>query len=200
MKRLFPTAALAAATLLASATPLFAAATGAESDTPLKPFSAGFITALTTLVVFGLLVWLLSIYAWGPIVAGLQAREDKIRTDIEEAERARAEARRQQAEYAAQMEGAEQRVRQMIDRAQLDGHQLAKRIRDEAEADAKQIKERTTREIDAARQQAVADVREQAATLSVAIAEKILRRNLNEGDQQELVRASLDQMEGVGVS
>ncbi len=204
MKRLFPTA-LAASTLLASATPLLAAAAaagggaGAESDSPLKPISAGFITALTTLIVFGLLVWLLSKYAWGPIVQGLQAREDKIRNDIEEAERARADAKRERAEYAAQMAGAEQRVRQMIDRAQVDGHALAKRIRDEAEAEAKGLRERTTREIDAARRQAVADVREQAATLSVAIAEKILRRNLNEDDQKELVRASLEEMEPVGV-
>ena len=173
---------------------------GAEAEpaepepTVLAPYWQGLIPALFTLLIFCLLLAVLGKFAWGPINKSLKDREDRIRHDIEEAERARAEAARQQAEYKAQMAGAEQRVRELLDRAQLDGHAMAKRIRADAEAEATQLKERTTREIDAARQQAVADVRDQAATLSVAIAEKILRRNLNEDDQAALVRASLEEM------
>ena len=158
----------------------------------------GLVPALTTLVVFAVLMAVLGKYAWGPISTGLKAREDKIRKDIEDAERARADADKARADYETQIAGAEERVRAMIAKAQQDGNDLAARIRAQAQQEAEEAKDRATREIESARKQAVADVREQAATLSVAIAEKILRRNLNESDQHDLVRAGLDEMDAIG--
>ena len=45
---------------------------------------------------------------------------------------------------------------------------------------------------------AVADIHRQAAELSTAIAEKILRRNLNADDQRDLVNSSLEQLQTAG--
>src|SRR4051794_25556396 len=58
------------------------------------PGTVQIITTLTTLIIFGLLLVVLSKYAWGPIVSGLKAREDKIRKDIKDAEEARLRAER----------------------------------------------------------------------------------------------------------
>src|SRR5215212_1419844 len=89
----------------------------------------GAITALVTLIVFGVLVAVLSKTAWGPIAKGLQDREDKIRRDIEEAEAARARSEATLKEYQQQLATAEARVRELLSKATVDAEQIATSIR-----------------------------------------------------------------------
>ena len=105
---------------------------------PIPSPAAGIITSLTTFLIFVGLIVILSRYAWGPIVAGLKAREDKIRADIESAERARAQADEARRQFEQQLATAEERVRQMLARAQSDGQQLATRIRTQAQEEAEE--------------------------------------------------------------
>jgi F-type H+-transporting ATPase subunit b len=157
----------------------------------------GAITALVTLIVFGVLVAVLSKTAWGPIAKGLQDREDKIRRDIEEAEAARARSEATLKEYQAQLATAEARVRELLSKATVDAEQIAANIRTRAQQESQEIKENATREIDSARRDAVRQVHEHAAVLATNVAEKILRRNLNPDDQRDLVRSSLEQLETI---
>ena len=157
----------------------------------------GWINAVTTLIVFLVLVAVLGKFAWGPIAGGLKAREDKIRQDIAEAEAARARSEATLREYQTQLATAEQKVRDLLAKATTDAEQIAAGIRTRAQQDAEETKEKTTREIDAARRDAVRQVHEQAAVLATNVAEKILRRNLNADDQRDLVAASLDQLQMV---
>lgn len=157
----------------------------------------GIINAITTLIVFLILVVVLGKYAWGPIASGLKAREDKIRQDIAEAEAARARSEATLREYQAQLAQAEQKVRELLAKANADAELIATGIKARAQQDAEETRDRTTREIDAARKDAVRQVHEQAAVLATNVAEKILRRNLNPDDQRDLVNASLDQLQMV---
>ena len=85
----------------------------------------------------------------------------------------------------------------LISGAQTDAQRIAAQIRAQGEQEAQEAKERATREIEAARKQAIADIYEQAATLTTSIAEKILRRNLNPEDQKDLVARSLEQVQNI---
>src|SRR5687767_2385643 len=167
--------------------PVLAASEAHGEPNLIAPPSAGIIPAITTLVVFVALVAILGKYAWGPIATGLRAREDKIRKDIADAEAASSRAQATLTEYKAQLATAEMRVREMMNNAMAEGEKLAAGIRLRAQQEAEEIKTRATREIDAARKQALADIYAQAAELSTSIAEKILRRNINSADQQQLV-------------
>ena len=60
-----------------------------------------------------------------------------------------------------------------------------------------QIMERTNRDIDAARDAAVRQVREEAVNLATMMAEKVLRRNLNPDDQRRILGDSLEQMQTI---
>ena len=162
-----------------------------------KP-SAGIVPALTTLAIFVLLLIVLGKFAWGPIVVGLKAREDKIRKDIADAEAARARAEATLAEYNTQLATAEGKIRDMMSKASADAEKVTTNLRMQAQQEAEEIKERSTREIDAARKAAVADIYAQAADLSTKVAEKILRRNLNADDQRDLVNQSLEQLQTAG--
>ena len=161
------------------------------------PGGAQVLTTITTLVIFILLIVILSKTAWGPIVKGLEARENKIRGDIRDAEAARARAEATLKQYQQQLATAEQQVRDLLAKASADAQQLATSIRTNAQAEAEEVKERATKEIESAKNQALGEIYDQAATLGTTIAEKILRRNLNADDQRDLVQASLEQMKNV---
>lgn len=172
-------------------------AAGADEPSLLRGPKESVITAVTTLVVFVALVAVLGKFAWGPIASGLQAREDKIRKDIADAEAARQRAEQTLKEYSARLSAAEAQIRDMLAKAQSDAEGVAAGIKVQAQQDAEEIKERATKEIDASKNAALAELHEHAATLATNVASKILRRNINADDQRELVRTSLDELSAV---
>jgi F-type H+-transporting ATPase subunit b len=148
-------------------------------------------------LIFIALVVILYPTAWKKVLEGLKAREEKIRSDIADAQAARLKAEATLKEFNAQLATAEEKARTIIAGAQTDAQRIAAQIRAQGEQEAQEAKERATREIEAARKQALADIYEQAATLSTSIAEKILRRNLNVEDQKDLVARSLEQVQKI---
>jgi F-type H+-transporting ATPase subunit b len=184
--------ALATAPVLAAEGP-----EGGEATSPLYTVNQGLITGLATIIIFVLLVAILGKYAWGPILSGLKAREEKIRKDIADADAARAKAEAVLREYNAQLATAEQKVRDMIAKATTDAEQLAASIRARAQQESEETKERAMRDIENAREQALAEIYAQTAELSTRIAEKILKRNINADDQRGLVNQSLQELEAV---
>ena len=159
--------------------------------------TSSWLSALWVIIIFGIMLAILYPTAWKNVIAGLKAREQRIRNDISEAEAARGKAEATLREYSAQLATAEQRVRGMLSSATADGERLATQIRTRAEAEAQDAKERATKEIESAKRQAIAEIYEQTAILATSVAEKILRRNLNPEDQRDLVTRSLDQVQNI---
>lgn len=171
-------------------------AAGGQADKP-DLLDVNFFGALWVVIIFIVLVAVLYPTAWKNVLAGLKARETRIRTDIAEAEAARTKAEATLREYNAQLASAEARVRDMINSASAEAQKIAAQIRTQGEQEAQASKERATREIEAAKKQALAEIYEQTAVLSTSIAEKILRRNLNPDDQRDLVNSSLEQFQAI---
>lgn len=153
--------------------------------------------ALWVVIIFVVLLAVLYPTAWKQVLAGLKKREERIRKDIADAEAARARAEATLREYQAQLAAAENKVREMIGGAVAQGEKMAADIRAKAQKEAEETKGRATREIEAAGKQAVAEIYEKAAEISTAVAEKILRRNINAEDQRDLVRRSLEELQSV---
>ena len=155
-------------------------------------------SALWVLIIFIVLLAVLYPTAWKNVLAGLKAREERIRKDIADAEAARVRAESTLREYNTQLAAAESRVRDMLAKATADGEAIAAGIRTRAQQEAEDTRERALRDIEAARTQAVAELHQQAAVLATSVAEKILRRNLNPDDQRDLVNRSLAEISTVG--
>ena len=173
---------------------VLAAAEGGAEPTVMPGPNVGLVSALTTLIIFIVLLVVLSKFAWGPIASGLKAREDKIRKDIENAEAAHAKAEATLKEYQAQLATAENKVRELLTKANADAEQMATSIRMRAQQEAEEAKERATKDIEAAKNQALSEIYAKTAELATDVASKILRRNLNAADQADLVKSSLDQL------
>ena len=87
-----------------------AAAEAAEKPSPIPSVPQAIAPAVTTLVVFALLLAVLGKFAWAPIASGLKAREEKIRREIADAERIATSMKMQ-----AQQEAEEAKERAMRD-------------------------------------------------------------------------------------
>jgi F-type H+-transporting ATPase subunit b len=170
---------------------------GDERLVPIPPSRDTVVSAIWVIIIFLVMMTILYKTAWKQVLAGLKAREQRIRQDIADAEASRRKAEATLSEYNQRLASAESQVRDLLAKATSDAEKIATSLRMQAQQEAEEIKERATREIEAARKQAVADFREYAATVATNAAEQILRRNLNADDQRDLVNRSLDQLETV---
>jgi F-type H+-transporting ATPase subunit b len=152
------------------------------------------LQALWVVIIFIVLLMILYPTAWRNVLAGLKKREERIRADIANAEAARAKAEATLGQYNQQLAAAEGQIRDMLAKAQADGERIATNLRMQAQTESEEIKNRANREIEAAKNQALSEVYEQTANLATAVAEKIIRRNLNPEDQRDLVTRSLEQV------
>lgn len=150
------------------------------------------------LIIFTLLVVILYKTAWKNVLAGLKARESRIRKDIADAEATRKKAEQLLVEYNAKIADAEQRVRDILVQAGTDAEKIATNIRMKSQQDAEEAKERATKEIESAKRAALAEIYEQTAVLATSVAEKIIKRNLKPEDQRALVAESLEKLKSVG--
>ena len=169
-----------------------------ERLVPIPPSHDTIATAVWVLVIFVVMLAILYKTAWKNVLAGLKAREQRIRKDIADAEAARAKAEATLREYNAQLATAEGKVREMISAAAIEGERISTQIKMQAQQECETAKERATKDIETAKKQAIQEIYAEAANLSTNIAEKILRRNLNADDQRDLISRSLEQLQGVG--
>ena len=150
-----------------------------------------------TIGIFAIMLIILYPTAWKNVLAGLKAREAKIRGDIANAEAARSKAEATLKEYTVKLQQTESTVRDMIAKAVTDAEATAASIRARGQAEAEEAKEKALKDIEAAKSTALREVYDQTATLATSVAEKILRRNLNVDDQRDLVARSLEQLQTV---
>jgi len=194
-----------------AAAPVVAQATGAEEGAHGAAEGAGEAAhAAPSLfsVEPGLLIWtcitfvvvlvVLRLTAWKPLMQGLEEREKRITGAIEEADRIKSEAQQLLARYETMIDHAREEAHAILEESRRDGLAVQEEIRRKAHQEAVEFKERARREIELAKDSAIHELWEQAASLSTELATRILGRTLNDGDQERLVRELVREMRGNG--
>src|SRR5262245_19099352 len=120
MRKPLAAAAVLLLVLVATALPCLAqdahgGAGGHEAGHTSNPLNVDGVVAVGTVVVFLLLVAILGKTAWKPILAGLKAREEGIRGQIEGAEKANAEAKSLLSEYQGRLTAATDEAKKIVD-------------------------------------------------------------------------------------
>jgi F-type H+-transporting ATPase subunit b len=179
---------------LLSAAPVLAASEAHGSEGGASVFAGTVMQSVAALIVFAILFAVLAKFAWGPILKGLQDRENKIREDLEKAEAGAKQAAATLAEYEKRLADAQEEARKLIEKGRADAERLAAQLKEQAGNEVNAQRQRAATDIEAARKQAVADLYNQAATLSTQIAGKILKREIRPEDQQALVQQSLQEL------
>lgn len=140
-----------------------------------------------TILTFLITLFILHRAAWKPILKALTSREERIRTALEEAERAQQEARRLMEENKQQLAQAEQNAQRLIKEGREMGERLKSEIVDKANSSAQHMIRQAREEIDREKEAALNQLRSEVADLAIMAAGKILDANLDSPAQRRLV-------------
>jgi F-type H+-transporting ATPase subunit b len=163
----------------------------AEEGESLSPFAGDIGNALWTLVIFGLVVFILGKFAWGPLLSSLQERENFIADALGAAKRDREEAEARLREYTDRLTAARGEATAIVDESRRDAEVVKRRIEEETHAEAGRILERAKREIGIAKDTALKELYSASAQLSTELASKVLQREINPQDHERLIRDSI---------
>jgi F-type H+-transporting ATPase subunit b len=160
-------------------------------------FSVNLGLSVWTIVIFLSLLFILRKYAWGPILAGLDAREEGIQGKLDEAARERDEAAQMLEEHRQQLAETRREAQQLIADARTAGEKVRRDIEEKARGEAQGIVEAARREIERERDEALDAIRKQSVEVALAAAEKLIEERLDADRDRELVESFLGEM-GVG--
>ena len=191
MKTLARTA-LVALSCLALSAPAFAAGDGEAGL-----FSGDLGNAIWTIVIFLGLLFVLGKFAWGPILDGLQQREEFIRSSLEEAKKDREAAEARLKEYEERLKEARAEATGIVEEGRRDAEVLRTRIEQEAREEGEKIRQRTLRDLDIAKETAVKELYELSGKLATHIASQVIGRELKADDHQKLIESAISEMENL---
>jgi F-type H+-transporting ATPase subunit b len=142
---------------------------------------------LFQLVMFIILLALLRKFAFGPLMGIMKQREEHIASEIEQAEKHHAEAKKLAEEQRQFVNQSRVEAQQFIEAARKQGEDQKDQIIAAAREEADRVKESARKEIEQEKEQAVAALRQQVASLSVLIASKVIEKQLSEEEQAQLI-------------
>jgi F-type H+-transporting ATPase subunit b len=147
-----------------------------------------------TLIVFGILMFVLAKYAWPHIREGLEKREVNIRAALDQAKQGQTEATALLAAAKRQMDEGASQVKAMLDEARRDADVLRASEREAAAKDIAAEKDRAKREIQAEKDSILKEVYDQSVKLAALMSEKALRRTVSADDHRRLLDESLAEL------
>lgn len=149
-----------------------------------------------TIISFVILLVLLKRFAWTPILKALEAREGRIRGDLEASRRAREEAEISLAEYRRKLAEASAESQAVVARARAEAERAREELLAKSKAEAEALVERARQQIEAERQAAVNQIRAEVAVLALAAAERVVAKSLDSADHRRLIEEALREQAG----
>ncbi|MFO7591297.1 MAG: F0F1 ATP synthase subunit B [Acidimicrobiia bacterium] len=131
-------------------------------------------------------------FAFPALKKGMKAREEKIRSDLEGAEKARLDAETERASYQSQLGDARGEANRIVEEARVAAERVRADVIAKAEADAAETRQRAAEDVRLARERAMSDLQAQVGDISIGLAEKIVERNLDPATQRDLVESYIN--------
>jgi len=146
------------------------------------------ITFLVLLVVFNKL-------AWQPLKGVLKTREELIRKSLDDAQQAKQELQRLNVESQKILTDARQQADKILSETRSDANRLRDELKQKAHTEAAGVLKNAQRQIEMETARALQQIRTEAVDLSVALASKLLERNLTREDNERLIEETFKQIE-----
>ena len=163
-------------------------------DNPLVQVDPGLF--IWTIVTFLVLLTVLAKFAWRPLLQALDTRQNAIRKSLDDAQQAKQELERLNAESAQIIARSRVEADAIISQSRSDGDRLREELRQKARSESDHIVKNAERQIQLETTRALEQIRHEAVELSVMIASKIIQRNLTKEDNERLIDEALKQVEG----
>lgn len=185
-----------AAAILLSPLAVMAQEHGAEGGGGLFDINVGL--SLWTVVIFLSVLAVLWRFAFGPILAAVNAREEGINKALEEARARQVEAEALLEEHKKQLTDARRQAQEILAEGREAAGRLQKDMEGKARDEAEAILTRAKAEIEREKDAAVDVLRKEAVDLALAAASKLLHEKLDGEQDRRLVMEFVDGLSGQG--
>lgn len=150
---------------------------------------------LWMLVAFGILAFVLIKFGWPVILRSLKEREDAITESLAVAEKTKEEMRQLQAHNEEVLRQAQLERDAMFQRARQASEQIIEDARVKAQAEAEQIVKSARESIEFEKLNALHELKNELANLSIGITEKVIRAELSDrAKANEVIKRELDRL------
>lgn len=173
---------------------LFAQETTTESEEPegsLIDVVPGLM--VWTIITFLIVLWALRRFAFGPIQRMIDQRRDRIREALDEADKARTEARELRELTAKEREEAKLERERILDEARRQSQRLVEQAKERADADLKEQLEKNREELAAENTRLREQIRRDVVELTLFAAEKVTGKVLDKDDQRRLIEETIEE-------
>ncbi len=150
--------------------------------------------AFWTVLTFLAVLFILKKFAWTPILTALDEREKSIKDSLEAAENAKKDTQKLTEENRGIVAKANEEAQKIINSARDFSEQLKKSESEALKAELEKEKAAAFSEIERKKQESIEAIKDQVAELSIEIAEKLIRKNLDKDAQKELISKSLNEI------
>lgn len=152
-------------------------------------------TLLWSFINFTILAGLLAYFAAKPLKEFFINRHRVVKEDLEGAERSKKEAEERHQEYQKKLSEIEQELVKLQRSFKEEGEKERGRVLEEAERSGRRIRKEVQAIAEGEVQKARKLLQDEAAELTVRVAEDILKKEINYQDQERLVKDYLERME-----
>lgn len=149
----------------------------------------------TQIVSFLVMLWVLKKYAWKPLLAILEKRQNTIKGEFADIENQKTELDKLAEEYRQKLKGIDELASVKTKEAIDQGRQMAMEIQNEAHQQAKGIIAKAKEDLQKEVLKAKVQLKDELVNMTVMAAEKILQKNLDKEKQKNLMMDFIDQME-----
>lgn len=171
--------------------PLQAAAEEDSSDNPLLKASPGLM--IWTLVIFGITLFIMKRYVFGPVGQAIEKRRADIAQSIEEAENSREEATALLEDYKVRLAEARKEADRLREQGRKEGERLQSEIVQDAQGQRERVLNDADLQIQAQARAAASGIRDDVVQLALLAAEKVSRRSLSDDEHRKLIEQAIDE-------
>ena len=186
----------ALAALALSPLALWAQEHGEEGQGGLFDINVG--VSFWTIVIFLSLLFILWKYAWGPILAAVDAREESIQKALDEAKERQTEAEKLLAEHREQLADARRQAQEIVAEGRSAGDTVRKEIEEKAREEGQSLIGRARQEIEREKDAALDSLRRESVELALAATARLIDEKVDSEKDKELVMDYLDKLSGPG--
>ncbi|CAA9259143.1 MAG: hypothetical protein AVDCRST_MAG76-2685 [uncultured Acidimicrobiales bacterium] len=173
---------------------LLAAEGGAPATESHNPIVPELNELVYSLIAFLILLLLFKKFAFQPVKKGMEARTERIRKDLDQAEKAKTEAESILEDYKKQLADAKSESNRIIDEARQQAEKVKTDITESANKEVAEQKAKATEDIESARNAAIASLQTSVADMAIELAEKVVEKNLDREANQRLIDGFIDKV------
>lgn len=173
-------------------------ALGSETGDGPSLFTGDLGNIIWSLITFVVVLVVLGKFAWGPVLAALQKREDFIRSSLEQAKKEREDAEARFKEYEQKLATAKEEATAIVEEGRRDAEVVKRKIEQDAKESADAMVARAKREIGIATDTAIKELYDVTGKLATDVASRIIKKELSAQDHERLIADSIREFGAAG--